>query len=374
MINPIPRINRVGRRILRQTQFPLDQWLINLSAVRHPGPSRKAIFRRVASVRQGLLLYLEGLEGAAQCWEGTEIDTGQPMRVAYLGDERAMRFNSPLYLQHILFRPEPVSVTPLDNFPMIHVRREAERLAGEYDMLIVESNGRLLWQPPSGKWASTPNWIRMEFVLEAGESWEHIQQRFRAHKNNVKRVHQNGFQYHISHKEEDFDLFYDHMYVPLISARYGEYGSIDRKESMREQFHKGFLFVIDDAEGRPVAAQLCYLYRKTLYSISSGILEGDPELHSKGALSAIYFYSIKWCFENGMERFEMGSCRPFETDGLFQYKQRWGMTPTPDLWGAREWLLWVPNNAPAAAAWLEAHPVVSLKAYWEKQDPTPYLR
>lgn len=369
--NLMPRINRVSRRILRRAQYPLDQWLIDLSAVRHPGPSRKTAFRTVSGIRQGLMLYLEGMEGGGQIWVGEEIDTGRPMRVAYLGDSRAIRFHAPEYLQHILFRPDTVVVTPLESFAMLRVGRQAEQLAEENDLVITDGNGSLPWRPPYGRWVHTPNWIRMEFVLEPDETWEDIESRFRAHKNNIKRVQQNGFTYRVSHDEADFDLFYDQMYVPLITNRHAEYGAVDQKESMRKEFHDGFLFMIDDADGNPVAGQLTYVHNKTMYSINSGVLEGSKELHSKGALSAIYYFSIRWCFENGMERFEMGSCRPFETDGLYQYKLRWGMTPTPDLWGTREWTLWSPHNSPVADAWLYAHPVVSLDAYWHGAAPEP---
>ena len=69
-----------------------------------------------------------------------------------------------------------------------------------------------------------------------------------------------------------------------------------------------------------------------------------------------------------MERFEMGGVRPFQTDGLFQYKQRWGMTPTPDFWGSRSYLFWVPRNDPTAVDWMETHPVVSLDGFWKGEE------
>lgn len=370
-IELLPRVNRVSQRMARRVQFSLDRWLINLSAVRHPGPSRKRVFRTVSGFRQRLMLYLEGLQGAAEQWVGEEINTGQPLTVTYFGDDRAIRYNSPLYLQHILFKPDTVRVTELSTFPMIHVRQEAEKAKMDSDLIISDGNGMLLWQPEEGCWARTPNWIRMEFVFEPGESWEDVERRFKANKNNVKRVLKNGFQYRISHSDEEFDLFYERMYIPLIKSRYGDFGAIDLKESMYKEFKQGFLLVIDDAEGQPIAAQLTVQHRKTLYSLSSGILDGSPELHAKGALGAIYYYSLKWCYENGMERFEMGGCRPFESDGLYQYKRRWGMTPTPDLWGAREWLFWSPADSPAAVAWLEANPVVTLADYWKNKTISP---
>jgi hypothetical protein len=346
----------------------MDQWLIDLSAVRHPGSSRKTVFRTVSSVRQGLMLYLEGLQGFSEQWVGKAVNSGEILRVTYLGDDRAFRYHSANYLQHLLFQPDSVEVSSQKSFPMINVHREAEKVQTESDLVIIDANGKLLWQPASGCCVRTPNWIRMEFIFEPDQSWEDIEQRFRAHKNNVKRIHHNGFQYRISHSEEEFDFWYDRMYVPLIESRHGDYGAIDLKESMRKEFQKGFLLMIDDSEGTPIAGQLTYVYRKSMYSLSSGILDGSQDLHSKGALAAIYYYSLKWCYENGMERFEMGGCRPFETNGLFQYKRRWGMTPTPDLWGSREWLFWAPKDAPVAVDWLNANPVVGLADYWRSKE------
>jgi hypothetical protein len=75
-------------------------------------------------------------------------------------------------------------------------------------------------------------------------------------------------------------------------------------------------------------------------------------------LSAFYYHTIKYGFEQGLQRYDVGECRPFTTDGIYLHKQRWGMYPVRDLWGTREWMLWAPDQSPVAMQWLNAHPLV----------------
>jgi len=87
-------------------------------------------------------------------------------------------------------------------------------------------------------------------------------------------------------------------------------------------------------------------------------LDGDQAWLQTGALSALYFGSIKWCFDHHIRRCDIGEVRPFANDGLYQYKRRWGFRPIRELWNPREWLIWAPHSSETALRWLEAHPFI----------------
>ena len=205
-----------------------------------------------------------------------------------------------------------------------------------------------------------------------GQSWEAIEKGMRSHKHNIKLAARNGFTSQISHAVEDFDTFYETMHVPMIKERHAGYGIVDDQDAMREQFRNGLLLLIRQPaaveqpaaegqaapEGQAVAGALVYLRGRSAFGTSNGVLNGDPKWYAQGAVSALYYHNFRWCYDNQIERFDAGGCRPFTTDGLYQFKYHWGLRPAQDLWNERQWLFWAPTSAPVAVDWLKAHPVI----------------
>jgi hypothetical protein len=348
----------------------MDDWLVDLTLAPQQNLGRRAAARFVYETRRALQYTLDGTRGRAECWQGLEKDSGQPLRAVYIGDEQSYRANSPDYLKFILFQPESVKTDEAGSFPMRQARAQAENMAADYDLVIYEGSsllrGMLRWSPAGGASLVVPIWVRMALTIPPGADWEELENGMRKHKRNIQLVQRNGYTFRISHSDEDFEFFYEHMHLPMISARHPCYGKIDLKSSMRAQLRRGHLMLIDTAEGQPVVGALNLLRGKAIFGIANGTLDGDSHWHDKGAVSALYYYAIRWSYENGITHFDAGGVRPFASDGLYRYKRYWGLTPRPDLWNSREWLFWAPPHAsgqcaPVAQTWLQSHPPVNLE-------------
>ena len=358
----LPVVRPYGRRIQRR----LDGWLAALAERESPGSASRAAAGVLAKARAGLVYNLEGRAGRLQYWHGAEVSGGQPLRAAYLGDAQGYKVASPEYLRHILLQPEGQAVQePPSNsaFPMRRVRSAAEEAAKAAGLVIVEGSDLLRWQPDRGVWGWLPTWVRMVVTFRPGQTWDEIQAAMRKHRDNIRRAQTGGFTFAVSRRPEDFEFFYHRMHLPMLNERHGEYGVADKKETLAGQFRQGLLFFVMH-DGRPVAGGLRYLRGRSVYGLASGVLDGDPAWNRQGAVAFLYLESIRWCFEHGYRRYDLGGVRPFASDGLYRFKYRWGARPERDLWLGRSWLFWAPSGSPAALDWLRAHPPAPVPGLW----------
>ncbi|MBE0699483.1 MAG: hypothetical protein IH586_21380 [Anaerolineaceae bacterium] len=153
----------------------------------------------------------------------------------------------------------------------------------------------------------------------------------------------------------------------MMKERHPGYGIIHQIEGMRTDFQYGLLMFIREPGGQAVAGGLFKIQSGYAILLANGILDGNMEWYEKGANSALYYYSLQWFHQNGFKIYDAGNCRPFVTDGLYEYKRRWGLSPVRDLWSPREWLFWLPDSASAAMEWLEANQEIVLE---KRPDPS----
>jgi predicted N-acyltransferase len=192
--------------------------------------------------------------------------------------------------------------------------------------------------------------------VELSKDWNEVERSFKKQERNIRRLRRSEYTYRISKRVEDFEFFYTRMYVPLVRQRHADEAFIDTHKNLLKYFERGFLLQILDRDGNPVAADLDYLNGDMLFGIACGVLDGNPDILEEGALSAIYYYTLKWCHENRIPRCDICEVHPFTQDGVYQYKRRWGYQPVPELWNTREWLLWVPQLSSPAMHWIHEHP------------------
>lgn len=78
--------------------------------------------------------------------------------------------------------------------------------------------------------------------------------------------------------------------------------------------------------GQPVAGTFLERRGPVLFSLLSGILDGDPEHLKRGALAAVYIHSFEYARRLGCRYFDLGGCRPSLQDGVLRFKRKWGIT------------------------------------------------
>lgn len=304
-------------------------------------------------------------KGLVHIVSGTASHNGQPMKVAFMGSWAKGQHNTLPFYQHLLFQEDTAVTEDCGECSMMSLRREAEALAGQVDLIAIDMNQILAWRPRSGDWVIGPIGIRMAIDFHPGENWQDIVHRIGSQTGNMRLLRKSNFSYRISHDADDFTDFYHALHIPMVKNRYHDFGDILSEDGLRHVFKNGgFLLQILDKDGQVIAAGLEYLRNHVLYGLLNGVRDGSPNLMKQGALLAIYYFSMQWCLENRIRRFDAGLCPPFTTSGLYQHKRSWRFEPELNFWKPHSVLLWAPESAPCAVEWMKANPIVKQFARW----------
>jgi len=318
---------------------------------------RRLSLPAVQQVNQVADLFLSAGRGSTTILSGAEVNSGLPLKVALVGIWETGQRNSLPHFEHLLFGEGPVRREPAGNFSLWKMRDRAESLAGQVDLMLILGNSLVVRPPARGSWTQGAVELRMAFDYHAGESWKQIEQRMKGQRENLRHIRREGYTCRVSRSAADFELFYHDYYVPMVKTRYKEYGDINTENGLRKLFcEKGELLFVLDAQGSPVSAGLHTNNHGVMYSLLFGVRGGDRELVHKGALAAMYYYSLQHGFERGCRRHDAGVCLPFLSDGVLRHKLTWGYEALPNPWRPWGLLLWAPRSAPAALEWMRANP------------------
>jgi hypothetical protein len=128
------------------------------------------------------------------------------------------------------------------------------------------------------------------------------------------------------HCLEDFDLFYRSMYLPFMKKRFDRAAFISSYADLKVgyQRNRGILFV--EERGKRIAGIFFQRRAKTLFVLTLGISNGDNGSQKNLAGTAALFHLIQWAQKNGFATLNYGATLPFFSDGVFTYKNEWGMS------------------------------------------------
>jgi len=146
----------------------------------------------------------------------------------------------------------------------------------------------------------------------------------RSINRNLRKVHEQLFTYEFSQCLADFDLFYHKMYVPHITNRHQDWAIVEPYQTKLDFFRQGGLILVKLGD-QPVAGALCCSMDRVCVPGSLGIYEGDVDLVRQGAIIALYWAIIDWAHQNHLRWVDFGMTRPRLHDGVFHFKQQWGM-------------------------------------------------
>ncbi len=237
-----------------------------------------------------------------------------PLVVDYVG------LNFEPTLADYLFAEEPTYEKP---------RRVAAWRAGALgdacgqDLVVVAGSKYLISKLPCENALVLPFFVRM--IVDVRGDWQDVVGRVhRSVRNNeLRSTRRQKYQYELSHREEDFDLFYHKMYLPTILMRKGDSASPMSRREAYQYFQHGCLLLIERG-GHYVAGGLFHVLGRSIKYLSLGAINADQQLIHEGALGACYYSIIRWANQEGYDNVDFGDCMPRLRDGVFHYKRRWG--------------------------------------------------
>lgn len=167
-----------------------------------------------------------------------------------------------------------------------------------------------------------PEWIL--FTMDISKPAEEILEIWKKReRENVRKVRKHHYVYEAVCDHEKLHFFYHRMFLPYIISRFGK-SALVSFGYMENLMQRGVLLLIK-RETEYVSGILISTATSIPMVAFLGVKDGRKDYVEKGAISALYYYTIIWAKERGYTKLDFGHCRPILNDGLFLYKKRLGM-------------------------------------------------
>lgn len=258
------------------------------------------------------------------------------------------------FLKSILFIEEPIE-TIIGKWPIWRISDLTNLSTG--DIIFVEADKHLVHKLPSRRSLILPFYVYL--ILDLRGSWEDLQKRFHqsVRSQDLRRVRKYGYEYEVSHKDRDLEMFYHDMYLPTLTAVHGKLASPISLQRTRQYFRYGVLFLVK-RDGQYVSGSLCSTQNGLVDYISIGVLKADRELMREGAQGAAFYAMVHWSNQQGYEKINFGGCWPYIAEGVFRYKNKWGSAAKLLPWQNKRLWMRVQHQTPPVFEFLKNNPCV----------------
>jgi hypothetical protein len=228
---------------------------------------------------------------------------------------------------------------PAPEYGAVRSLRDPAAAAGAAHLVVAEVHRWLAPRFRRAGWIVVPNQVRWEgdlAKLPPPDSSHSL-------KDDLRKVRSKGFTLEPADGAADWEEFTARMVAPHASARFGDDAWLPSPYLMRRFTERGELHFVVHRGVR--VGGLCSLRSgETLWIPLSGVRDGDPALLRAGVSVAVYALGFEWARRQGCTRVDVGRTSPFLTDGVQQYKRKWGLTAVPDPL-AHVTAVWVGSDA-----------------------------
>lgn len=245
--------------------------------------------------------------------------TGSDERVTVLYVGRGMNYH---YLLRIIFADHRVTAHKASN--LLAFRKHILAMEDSADVLLIDVgwpyNGLFHRQ---GSYLEVPDWVNM--AIEFPEHWDEVVANFRrsARKHDLRLIRRNGYQCRAAGTREEVEAFYKEMYMPFVKHRHlDESLTAPMRHVIKRGLQGTLLHILRGNE--IVSAGIIYPEDDVMFSLWMGIPREHLEAQPEAAVSALYFFGIRYAFDAGYGCFDFTGTRAFLKDGAYQFKRRWG--------------------------------------------------
>lgn len=236
-------------------------------------------------------------------------------------------------------------------------RKHMAAIEGEADVTFVDIgwpyNGLI---NKNGDFLVLPDWVCM--VTPLADTWEETVQGFRKtmRKNIGRLIRKNEYQCQATTDPDEIKAFYDEYYQAFINSRYSGEVFMTPRLQVERRARQGVILKVMGPDG-PVAGGVYFPQGDQFCLLISGMPEALVDNPPEAAISALYYFSIRFAFDNGFKAVNFMGTRAFPDDGLFQFKRKWG-AELKDAFSIDAILFRPANNSPKAARFCELFPFI----------------
>lgn len=174
-----------------------------------------------------------------------------------------------------------------------------------------------------------PAWIKQRIPLQ--KHWHaQVDGLRRTTRQEVRRfLRKYRYESHLSTEPVHFAHFYDGLYIPYVTRRFGATAKIVGREFFLRECRRGVLLRLT-REGTVLGAALLRRAGNTMAVVWSALDIGrDASL--PGVTDTLDYFSLLYAQMTGCDWLDLGPSRPDLCDGILRYKAKWGARITPGL-------------------------------------------
>ena len=265
--------------------------------------------------------------------------------------------HAPHVLFRVLFDERPtVAAGPVLTLPAI-VRRASE-LASANDVLIAHATPALAPILRRAGFHMVPGMIRLGG--DPGALLARWEERPIALRGDWMRLKHAGYRVELwTHTRARSRLFYYRYLMPHARSRFRAQAEVATFGMIDRIFAAGLaVAVLAPGCEEPDAIGLVVPRADVLACIVLGTRDADPAILRSGGLAALYLEQIRLAHARRARLIDLGRCVPWASDGVFQYKLKWGFRPIPDGTQTLEYAIKVLRPESAVARRLVARGVM----------------
>lgn len=208
-----------------------------------------------------------------------------------------------------------------------------------------------------GDYLEIPDWVDMYVPLHG--TWEDVEKRFRqtTRRNDLRLMRRNNYTFEARTDDDTITGFYDDYYLPFINHRHAGEVIVSSRKLVERRARQGAILRVNREDG-PVAASVVYPQDGVLHSLWTGVPAHFVENPPEASISALNYFCLKYAYDNGYKVVDLMGTRAFPTDGIFQFKRRWGAI-ADDSFSPSSILFKPAANSLKAAQFCESYPVLA---------------
>ncbi|MDZ7580394.1 MAG: hypothetical protein U5R30_07195 [Deltaproteobacteria bacterium] len=130
-----------------------------------------------------------------------------------------------------------------------------------------------------------PEWVEFERPIVRDECYRYAGAP-KSLKSDLNRIKKCGYRVKISYNIQDFEMFYDTMYLPSVRKRYKYTGILKARHRLKKDFLSGFLMLLFDTD-IPVAGAIVAVENDVVRETTIGIGNGSDKTLKSGATGTL---------------------------------------------------------------------------------------
>jgi len=243
---------------------------------------------------------------------GVEKSSDAPVSVLLSGTEQQLAF-----FQSRIFGSNAVARSRIGRRPMFFADRLMKRFDCSFCVVAVERQFESLVRRPGD--FLLPLWVSCDVPLNDDREYA----KSPSIRADIRNIRNNGFTWQLSDKQEDFDFFFEKIYVPTITDSHGGSALTASYENRQHKFETGTMELLQVMRDNQFLAGVAIDFDNSAPTLrDSGVLNGSLEIKKTSALSAAYLFAMDYLASKGHSNVNFGLSRSFLDDGVLNYKRK----------------------------------------------------